>query len=124
MATPPDAPPPTNARAAMPAATPTTPADAPPSASHPRYQRRGMRSSGRLGVGLLFGFVALGMGPVAWTFLSPWSRVNSDRPLPSQAAVRGAYVNAGSQDAGPDRSLSALAAEEEEEAGRAGGRGR
>jgi hypothetical protein len=75
-----------------------------------------------LGLGLLVGLVAVGMGPVAWMFLSPWSRVNADRPLPSQAAVRGAYVNAGSQDAGPDRPLRELARESEGEGGEAGRR--
>jgi hypothetical protein len=85
----------------------------------PRLQRLGARS-GRLGLGLLVGFVGLGMGPVAWMFLSPSSRVNADRPLPSQAAVRGAYVNAGSQDAGPDRPLRELARESE----RGGGGGK
>lgn len=79
----------------------------------PPRLRSGVRS-GRLGLGLLVGLVAVGMGPVAWMFLSPWSRVNADRPLPSQAAVRGAYVNAGSQDAGPDRPLRELARESEE----------
>jgi hypothetical protein len=80
----------------------------------PRLRSSGVRS-GRLGLGLLVGLVGLGMGPVAWMFLSPYSRVNADRPLPSQAAVRGAYVNAGSQDAGPDRPLRELAREEEGE---------
>jgi hypothetical protein len=87
----------------------------------PRLQSRGARS-GCLGFGLLVGLVAVGMGPVAWMFLSPWTRVNADRPLPSQAAVRGAYINAGSQDAGPDRPLRELAEEDGSNDGRRAGR--
>jgi hypothetical protein len=35
-----------------------------------------------------------------------WVQVNADQALPAQASVRGAYINSGSRDAGPDRPLS------------------
>lgn len=43
---------------------------------------------------------------------SPTSRapgqVNGSKALPAQASVRGAYINAGSRDAGPDRPLAEI----------------
>ncbi|WIA20171.1 hypothetical protein OEZ86_013815 [Tetradesmus obliquus] len=61
-------------------------------------------SNGKLAIGVLVGFAALGLGPVAHMMLNP--SVDGNRELPSHMTMRGAYINSGSKDAGPDRPLT------------------
>ncbi|KAG2502189.1 hypothetical protein HYH03_000676 [Edaphochlamys debaryana] len=49
--------------------------------------------------------VSIAAAPVVYRFkFGP--KIDVDKPLPRNTATRGAYVNTGSRDAGPDRPIS------------------
>ena len=62
----------------------------------------------KLAAAVVVGFAGLGLGPVAWMFLSPHAKVDGSKGLPKQASQRGAYFNTGSIDVGPDQPLNQL----------------
>lgn len=60
------------------------------------------RSNSTLAVALAATIAAAGLFPV-WYLMYGAARVPAETHLPSSAQVRGAYINSGSKDVGPDR---------------------
>lgn len=65
-------------------------------------------SNRSLALGLLVGIASVGLAPVAYMLLSPTSKVDGSKALPAHTSMRGAYINSGSKDAGPDRPIDEL----------------
>lgn len=58
------------------------------------------------------GVMVFGFGPVITAFRAT-PRMDPNAPLPRQAQIRGAYVNTGSRDVGPDKPLGEYLKEQE-----------
>jgi hypothetical protein len=69
----------------------------------PHVPQRTRISNGKLALIAGVCIAMVGLAPVAHMFLSPASRVDGNKGLPAQASMRGAYMNTGSRDVGPDK---------------------
>lgn len=71
----------------------------------PHVPQRTRFSNGKLALAAGLCIAMVGLAPVAHMMFSPASRVDGNKGLPVQANMRGAYVNTGSRDVGPDKPL-------------------
>jgi hypothetical protein len=68
----------------------------------PPIPQRTRISNGKLALAAGICISLIGLAPVAHLMLSPASKVDGSKGLPAQASMRGAYINTGSRDVGPD----------------------
>jgi hypothetical protein len=68
----------------------------------PYVPQRTRISNGKLALIAGVCIAMVGLAPVAHMMFSPASRVDGSKGLPAQASMRGAYMNTGSRDVGPD----------------------